>query len=110
MRVIFNVTPALLVSVAVGILMVNVSSLPWMGGPPSQQPALAVCPSTTTELARLTLPKPELLGDVPASLGMYCPASSSAQLMRSALMRAAEGLEIPFATSVCHSTAAYPTM
>jgi hypothetical protein len=63
----------------------------------------------TTELTRLTLPKPELLlSDVPASLGMYCPASSSAQLMRSTLMRAAKGLEIPFVTRVCHSTAAYP--
>jgi len=40
MRVIFNVTSALLVSVAVGILMVNVSSLSWMREPPSPQPAL----------------------------------------------------------------------
>jgi hypothetical protein len=93
------------------LLMAIVFSLPWMREPPSPRPALGVWPSITTELARLTLPRPELLlGDEPPSPRMCCPASSSAPLMRGALMRTGEGLEIPLTTRVCRSTAAHPAI
>ena len=85
MRVIFNVAPTLLVSVAVGISMVTVSSLPWTRGSPSPQPASGVCPKydhgvgkvdfantrivvgRRTRLARYVLPS-ELVGTVDEEL------------------------------------------
>src|ERR1700674_818284 len=63
------------------------------------------------EPARSTRPHPdEPFGDTPASDGLYCPSSSTARLMRSALIREAGGFGIPFLTSVSRNTAVHPVV
>src|SRR5947207_840013 len=61
------------------------------------------------EPARSTRPNPELLfGELPASLGEYCPAMGTAPLISRALTSAALGLGVPFFTNVSRSTATQP--
>src|SRR6266702_534359 len=64
-----------------------------------------------TEPARFTRPHPELLfGDGPASDGVYWPTSSTAPLIRSALITAAGGSFHPFLVRVSRRTAAQPAV
>src|SRR5947209_7996820 len=92
-----------------GTWTTRVSESPCFSGPPSPNPPSGLGPGMITEPARSTRPNPELLfGEGPASVGEYCPVSSSAPLTSSALISAALGVETPFLTSVSRSTAAQP--
>src|SRR5262249_25382372 len=78
-------------------------------GAPSPNPPLGLGPGKIMDPARFTRPQPDdIVGDVPASDGLYCPARFTAPLMRIALMRAALGFGMPFFTSVSLITATQP--
>src|SRR5450432_18458 len=92
-----------------GTVIVTVLLCPCFNGPPSPQPPFGLGPGTMIEPARLTRPQPDdMLGDVPASVGLYCPGTVTAPLIRIALMTAALGVGMPFFTSVSRTTATQP--
>jgi len=110
MRVIFNVTSALLVSVAVGILMVNVSSLSWMREPPSPQPALGGSLSKYDHgVDKVDSAKARIVVERRTRLTRYVlPSELVGAADEERLDASGQGFGDSIRHKVCHSTAAYP--
>src|SRR5665213_3597760 len=91
------------------MVMVTVLLWPCFKGLPSPKPPFGFGPGMMIEPARFTRPQPDdMVGDVPASVGLYWPGRLTAPLMSSDLISAALGVVVPFLTSVSRTTATQP--